>query len=327
MPNRQTSKSRRQARSQVLEVRVMSPRIAWLGFLKITGKLTKIACVLGLLAAICWGVWQSIQHAFYKNPDFRLQVLKLNPNNVMDEGGLANLIGINPTPNLFEINVEDVTKQLESMPAILSARVERHLPGTLMVTINPRIPRAWIVCDTAGLTQTHQTGAMLVDIHGVAYPCPDLQLKHARTLPVIQIPHSEHHPVRAGHKVTQPELAHCFHLLKSACEVDGEAIHWIKSIEQINAWSMKLVTLDGTTATFGIGDHPRQIQNLRAAMDHASQKGYAIDTINLIPKRNIPITVRAEAAAPRAVPVPEPNTVETNQNRRSRDLKNLLNRN
>jgi len=327
MSKRQTSKPRRQARSKVLEVRVMSPRIAWLGFLSFTGKITKLACVLAVLGGIGWGVWQGIQHAFYKNPDFRLQVLKLNPNTVMDEGGLANLIGINPTPSLFDIDVNGVTGQLKAMPAIADAHVERHLPGTLVVQVTPRIPRAWIVCAAAGLTDSHQPGAMLVDRHGFAYPCPELQVESTRNLPVIQIPRSNQHPIKAGAKITHPELAHCFHLLKSACEVDEEAIHWIKSVEQVNAWSMRLVTLDGTTATFGLGDHERQIQSLRAAMDHASQKGYAIDTINLIPKRNIPITVRAEKVVPRAKPVPEPSAAEMSQDRRARDLKKLLNRN
>lgn len=327
MSNRQTRKPRRQARSKVLEVRVMSPRIAWLGFLGFAGKMAKLACVLGLLGGIGWGVWQSIQHAFYKNPDFQLQVLKLNPNTVMDEGGLANLIGINPPPSLFDIDVEDVTAQIKAMPAVVDAHVERHLPGTLVVQVTPRIPRAWIICKGAGLTDSHQAGEMLVDHRGFAYPCPELQVEFTRSLPVIQIPHSAQHPIKAGQKITHPELAHCFHLLKSACEVDEEAIHWIKSIEQVNAWSLRLVTLDGTTATFGLGDHERQIQSLRAAMDHASQKGYAIDTINLIPKRNIPITVRAEKVIPRAKPVPEPSAADMNQDRRARDLKNLLNRN
>jgi len=62
-------------------------------------------------------------------------------------------------------------------------------------------------------------------------------------------------------------------------------------------------------------------------MDHSSQKGYSISTINLIPKRNIPITLRDEAAAPRAIPVPEPGPAEIREDRRARDLSTLLNRN
>jgi hypothetical protein len=169
---------------------------------------------------------------------------------------------------------------------------------------------------------------MLVGQDGVAYPCPELQLESAMKLPAIHLPPSEKIPVTAGQRLDHPQLAHCFRLLDSAREADPEAVHWIESVKQVNEWSLLLVTRQGTAATFGLGDHERQIRSLRAAMDHASQKGYSISTINLIPKRNIPITLRDEAAAPpRAIPVSEPGPDEIRQDRRARDLSTLLNRN
>jgi hypothetical protein len=168
---------------------------------------------------------------------------------------------------------------------------------------------------------------MLVGQDGVAYPCPELQLESAMKLPTIQLPVSEKSPVTAGRHLDHPELAHCFRLLDSARDADPEAVHWIESVQQVNEWSLQLVTRQGTAAIFGLGDHERQIRSLRAAMDHSSQKGYSISTINLIPKRNIPITLRDEAAAPRAIPVPEPGPAEIRENRRARDLSTLLNRN
>ena len=56
-------------------------------------------------------------------------------------------------------------------------------------------------------------------------------------------------------------------------------------------------------ALFGLREHPAQIAKLRAALEHAGQKGYVIDTINLIPRFNVPITVRGDRPPPRAVPV------------------------
>lgn len=322
MSRRHTSKPRRRQRSQVLEVRVMSPRIAWFEFLKFAGGVAKFACILAVVAGIGWGVWQGIQRAFYQNPDFRLQVIDLNPNPVIDELGVAEATGIDLTASLFDIDVEQVMEKLKALPQIADARAERHLPGKLVVRVTPRVPRAWISCPEAGLSETRRIGAMLVDPNGIAYPCPELQLDSAVSLPVIQLPPSEEHSILAGKPVGHLELKHCFRLLDSACEADPEALQWIESVKQINEWSLLLVTRQGTSATFALGDHERQIGNLRAAMDHSSQKGYAIDTINLIPKFNIPITLRTEAAAPRATPVTEP----SREDRRNRDLKTLLNR-
>ncbi|MES2475499.1 MAG: FtsQ-type POTRA domain-containing protein [Verrucomicrobiota bacterium] len=327
MMKRQTSKPRRRARSKVLEVRVMSPRIAWFSFLRMMMGVVKIACIAAVVTGLGYGVWRGIQHAFYENPDFRLQAIDLNPNPVIDEAGLVEAAKIDLSASLFDLNVDRLTETLNQLPEISSAKVERHLPGTLVVRVVPRTPQAWISSPEAGLPEAREAGAMLVDRDGIAYRCPARQLDKAVHLPVIELSHSAEFPITAGQKIRQPELKHCFHLLKSAADFDPESIQWIESIRQINAWSLLLVTRDGTRATFGLGDHERQIHRLRAAMEHAAEKSYAIGTINLIPRRNVPITVRSEAPAPRAVQVSEPTDAELRADRRSRDLQNLLNRN
>jgi hypothetical protein len=330
---RKTTKHRSHARQSVLKVRVMSPRIAWFGFLKMLGRLTKLAALLAVLSAIGWGIWRGIEHAFYKNPDFRLQVLDLNPNPVIDELRVASVAGIDLTanPSLFEIDVSDMVEKLRGLPEITEARVERHLPGTLVVRVIPRSPKAWLLCPAAGITETRKTGALLVDYDGFAYPCPELQLSDAQILPIIELPASEEFPIRPAAKIKQRELEPCFLLLDSARAADPDAMHWIETIRPANDWSLEIITREGTRATFGLDDHERQMASLRAALDHAGEKGYIIDTINLIPKYNIPVTVR-DGSPPKAVPVPEveagkstrPNGAE---NRRARDLSNLLNRN
>ena len=327
MSNRQPRQTRRRSHAKVLEVRVMSPRIAWFEFLSFVGRLTKIACILAVLAGLGWGVWLGIQRAFYQNPDFRLQVIDLNPNPVIDEVGLAEKTGINLTASLFDIDVAAVTAKLQELPEISTAQVERHLPGKLVVRVVPRTPRAWISCPEAGLTEVRRTGAMLVDDDGIAYPCPPLQLEPALNLPSIELPISEKSPILVGKPLGHKQLAHCLRLLEAARAMDAEAIQWIESVKQINEWSLLLVTRQGTAATFGLGDHERQITCLRTAMDHSSQKGYTIDTINLIPKRNIPITVKNELAIPKPAPAPEPPARPTRAEKRGRDLKTLLNRN
>ena len=301
---RHTTPPRRHSRQSVLEVRVMSPRIAWFGFLRYAGLLAKTAVALGLCAGVGWGAWYGIQKALYQNPDFRLRVITLNSNPVIDELGVAAAAGINlaTNPCLFDIDVQEVCRKLKCLPAIADAHVERHLPGTLAVSVVPRTPIAWITCPAAGLTETRRPGDLLVDHAGVAYPCPERQLEACAGLPVIELPGSGASPLKVGEKIRQPELEHCGLLLDAARDADPDAMQWIASVKQVNEWSILLVTRHGTTATFGLGDHTRQLESLRAALDHAGDKGYLIDTINLIPKYNIPITLRSEPAAPHAEP-------------------------
>jgi hypothetical protein len=325
MSKRHTSKPRKRPHQSVLQVRVMSPRIAWYGFLKTLGKLTKFAVILAVIGLAGYGIWRGVQRAFYDNPDFRLQVIDLNKNSAIDEFSLVQIADINLSSNLFDLDIDQITERLKTIPALSSVKVERHLPGTLSVHVVARTPRAWVACPEAGVPATRKVGNLLVDDGGSAFPCTTFQFETAERLPIILLPAREEHHVVAGKKILHPELQRCFRLLDAACATDPEAIHWIESIQQANAWSLSLVTRDGANATFGLGDHERQIANFRAAVEHMSKTGESIATINLIPKENVPVTVRNEAAPPRATPVAEPTPTEVHRDRSARDLNTLLN--
>ena len=302
------NKSRNAARHNVLHVRVWSTRIVRIACFKMLFRSFKPLCLLALLAIVGLGIRQGVCWALYDNPDFRLQVVDLNPNAAIDELDFAKLTGINLRANLFRLDREALTKCLTNLPQLADAQVQRQLPGTLVVRVTARTPRAWIACPTAGLPATRVAGGILVDDHDIAYPCPPRQLETAATLPIIVLPARDKQPIAVGKKILQPELQRCLRLLTSANASDPEAAHWIDSIQQANAWSLWLTTSGGTVATLGLSDHARQVANLRAAIKHAEIKGYAMATINLIPKENVPITI-ASAHLPPPVTAPDPEPV------------------
>lgn len=323
---RHTTRVRRSP-GKVLEVRVMSPRIAWFEFLKFFRGLAKLTGILALLALTGWGVWQGIHRAFYDSPDFRLKVIDLNKNPAIDVAGLVEAAGIDLEASLFQLDIDAIAEAVAGLPEVASAHAERHLPGTLVVRVTAREPRAWIVCPEAGFPTAREVGALLVDGSGIAYRCPPLQVEAASHLPVIHLATEAERPIIPGKKLRHPELQHCFRLLDAACREEPDAIRWIESIEKTKEWALTMRTRGGTTAVFGTGDHDRQITNLRAALDHAARQGYTIATINLIPKENVPITIRDGGVPPRAIPVPEPfpEPADIVQDRRTRDFNALLN--
>ena len=289
--SRRTNKSRSIARDNVLHARVWSSRMLRIGFFKLLFRSFKPLCLLALLGGSAWGVRLGVRWAFYDNADFRLQAVDLNPNPAIDELDFVKLTGIDLRSNLFRLDREAIAKSLAALPQISAARVERQLPGTLVVRVTARTPLAWIACPDAGLPAARQVGAMLVDDHDIAYPCPARQFEAAGALPIILLPARDKEAIAVGKKILQPELQRCTRLLTSARASDPDAGHWIDSIKQANAWSLALTTREGTVATLGLGDHARQMANLRAALNHAETKGYVIATINLIPKENVPVTV------------------------------------
>ena len=63
---------------------------------------------------------------------------------------------------------------------------------------------------------------------------------------------------------------------------------------------------DGLRARFGLSDHERQFGDLLCARRHALERGYKLATIDLIPERNIPVTLAEPPPPPRAIPVEDP---------------------
>jgi hypothetical protein len=323
---RKTSRiSRRHSAHRRLPVVVYSPRIAWFGFLKTLASLAKITAALAILAGIAWCVREGWTHAFQQNPEFRLKAIDLNPNPILDEAGLAEVSALNLTASIFEIDARTIEQRLRSLPGVIHATAERSLPGTLRVRITPRQPRAWI---SAHRPTTRLPGQLLLDDTLVAYPCPERQWDLARHLPAIYLSTPPELEANGSSKpLRSPELRHCLRLLDAASTFDPEAPRWIDSLRQANEWSLEMITRDGMSATFSLSDHPRQLENLRAALAHARRSGYEIATINLIPRENIPITTRNAEDAPRAIPVEEPTPApRVAEQRREADLRSLLGR-
>ena len=325
---KKTSKNRRHRHHvKVLKSEVMSPRIAWFTALSFLKFLTKAAVVLGILLVIAYGILQAIEHTFHQNPDFRLQAVNLNQNDVLDESALVEQLEIDLSANIFDFDVDTLEGQLLAIPAISSAKVRRNLPGTLEFQITTRKPSAWIACPEGGYPIARAQGSLLVDHEGFTYPCPAGQVEKCQALPILILTPKEAHTIAPGITLEHPEYRHSVHLLSAISEGYPEEIPAIYSISQENEWSMRLTTTTGTVAIFGLGDHARQLDYLTRALLHARRKGYEIATINLIPKRNVPITVRGDGEAPRAIPVTEEDLAPSPVSQQANDLQSLLNRN
>lgn len=323
-----TSKTRRHRHHvKVLKSEVMSPRIAWINFLGATRALAKIAMAIGLLVAAAYGIRAAIEHTFHRNPDFQLKAINLSPNDVLDEAELVELLEIDLAANIFDIDVDELEKKLTSQPAIAAARVERNLPGTLDFRVTTRKAAAWVACPEEGFPATRNTGSLLVDHEGFTYRCPAGQVDTNQPLPILALSKNEDHPVRAGITLDHPQYTETVRLLRSVVSRTPDQLRAVDTISQANAWSLNLVTRGGTTATFGLGDHARQLEHLGRALDHARRKGYDIATINLIPRRNVPITLSADTPPPRAIPVSEEAPGQIPASSQADDFRTLLNSN
>jgi len=329
MSKRKTSRARRagKPRPQVLQLRVRSVRIMWFETADWLKKLFKLVLIGGVVAGLVWAIGIGLRRAFLENEDFRISLIELNDNPVMDELRLVEMGGIDLNESIFSINVSELEGMLLGLPELAVADVERELPGTLRVRVQARVPVAWLEVPVHEVRGRDPESGLLVDPNGILFPCLGEMAGSTIELPVIVIKDPRQPEPLAGALCESPELLRGLAMLRLAKKVDGMPELGITRIEQSNEWSVVVETGDGIEAKFGLSGHDRQFDDLVRAHRHAESQGYRIATIDLIPERNIPITTLGSAPPPRAIPVAEPDArPPAPPSRREQDMKALLNR-
>ncbi len=324
MFKRRTSRVSHRRQVVELQAHVMSPRIAWFGFTRYLRKFAKFAFVLAMVGGVVWGVRLGIRRGLVENKEFRLQSIKLTPNPAIDVRDLVRIAGINVNGSLFQCDAADIESRLKALPELSSAVVHREFPGTLIVKVTAREPHAWIASASHGIAARDLKSGLLVDRAGFAFHCPANLFRTASDLPVLRLGEGGTSPV-AGRKVEHPEFSRLMSLYQVACLEIPDAPQWIESLRQNRKWSLELVSRDGTAASFGLGDHSRQMADLEAALDHARSKNQQISSIELIPERNLPVVLRGDDT-PRAILVEEAEKAPSVPDRRARDLEKLIHR-
>lgn len=322
MFKKRTTKVRHSRQLIRLQANVVSPRIVWFTFLKTCRRFARLALLLALAGGAVWGIRSGIRHGLVENQEFRLQAIELTPNPAVDEHRVVEICGIDLTGSLFDCDATDYETRLRALPEVASASVRREFPGTLVAEVKAREPRVWVACPSQGIAERDPENGLVVDDAGIAFPCPPALKESASRLPVIVLGEGGE-PLKPGHPVTHPEFDRLTALYETACKTIPGAPAWIYSLRQTRAWSLELASRDGTNASFGLGDHERQMHDLKAALEHARERSQQIASIELIPERNIPVVLRG-SGVPRAILIQEPEPASPD--RRSRDIRDLLNR-
>lgn len=304
MFKRRTSKVRRRPQVTVLKANVMSPRIFWYDLLRSLGNLLRLLVMLAILGGIGWGIWMGVEKGLLHNDEFKLRSIQLNENPALDEIRLLEVSGIDLSASLFQCDVGEIESRLRALPELDSASVRREFPGTLIVEVGAREPVLWVASAERGIPARDRLKGLVVDEDGLAFRCPAGWHERAAELPVIELGASGG-PLEPGMKVEEPEFLRGRRLYLLALEANADSARWIDSIGQHKPWASLLTTRDGIRATFGHDELERQMGDFLAAVEHAREKGDRIATIQLIGRRNMPVTFH-ETAPLRAIPVEEP---------------------
>lgn len=279
----------------MLELRVSSPRILMCDALKLSARLFRY--LIYAVVIVIFGVSLRIgyQKVFVENSDFVLQEVKIETS----EGAIPMFVsrerviqatGIDPEASIFSFDVDDVQDVLSALPEVASVDVTRRLPGTLKIELVERVPVAWLACPALGIEERNPQTGFLTDESGVAFPCDTQELaNYAAGLPVVFAESLPDRAIVSGEKINHEGLSYALELALNADAIlsDHDLPNWVMVRDEL---TLEMQTIRGTRCTLSYFDQREQLIRLDQLSRSARARGRAFATINLIPKRYVPVT-------------------------------------
>jgi cell division septal protein FtsQ len=304
-----TSKNRRYRRNHVLDVKLSASQRRETRLRRIVVLLTvSLSVFAGLVGAWRGGEWL-LRHFIYENAAFAIYHLQIETDGVISREQLRHWAGIKINDNLWALDLARVKRDLEMMPIIQSASIERVLPHTLNIRVTEREPIAQYVLPQARAAGVTDRGNYLLDSEG--YVMLPLQ-PHQRSTPVST---NEHYPVLVGVPVTE---------LTPGQQIDSaqvrSALRWIDAfasspmagvieLHQIDVSQpnvLVVTTEQGSEIIFGLQDAEIQIRRWRAIVDYGQRTGKHLASADLSISNNIPTRWVEASLVPPANPKPLP---------------------
>ena len=255
---------------------------------------------------LCWRVGEWMLNRFvYQNQAYALQTLDVQTDGVIAPEQIRRWTGVRPGDNLFVIELTQIKRDLELMPAIQRVAVERFLPGTLRIQVQEREPVAQINTTVVRGGAGPQTAVFLLDAEG--YVMLPLEARQ-RAVPVTA---AEQYPVITGVNPAElvpgrrVESAQVHAALRLITAFGHSAMAGLVDLRRIAVSSPEVlvVTTDQQSEiSLRIQDLERQLGRWRIVYDLGVRQGRQIASLDLSVMDNIPLRWMATGSLPPATP-------------------------
>jgi len=256
---------------------------------------------LFLLVLLGYGAYHGARAVFdrffYSNPDYTLRAIDLELGGVMTREEALAATGLQEGVNIFAVDLAKIERVLSAESMVKEVRIERMLPDRLAIRITAREPVAWVASPGESGDPSASPGALLTDSEGILMRPRRLSPEHLH-LPVIQGVQADN--IREGAPLDNEDLKCALGLLDELSRRSGILLR-ARSLDISRGYRIDLVSDQNAVIQFATSDFPSQLDRLQKLLNHCVESGREIQTVNLMVKRNTPVTfVMAAAPEPQA---------------------------
>jgi cell division septal protein FtsQ len=256
---------------------------------------------LALLAAgSFYGVREGLDRFFFNNPDYNLARINMELDGVMTREEALAETGLREGENIFRVNLADVESVFRALPEVQDVTISRGLPDRIDIKVTTRRPVAWVApADEIG-DPTASERALLVDDAGIMMRPRRLTPEHYH-LPVIYGVNLDN--LHKGEPLDSADLKVALDFL-STLNQKADSLLKVRTLNISRGYSLEVINDENARIIFASSDFDQQLDRLQQLLLHCAESGRVLDSVNLMVKRNTPVTF-VVAAMPE---VPEPAT-------------------
>jgi hypothetical protein len=258
------------------------------------GVLWKIA----LLIALCTGGYIGLRAAatrlFFENPDYQVKTIELQTDGTLQREDVLKTADLHEGKNVFSVNLAQIRDRVQQLPQADEVQVVRKLPNEIDIRIVERRPIAWITSETEITDPFASDAAFLVGRRGVLMKQKKL-LPEYLGLPLILGCRSE--SLEPGKVVESPEAKTALDLLRLTERSLLQTRFQIREIDISKTYCLAVTDKNRSRVMFALNDLEDQLRRLQVFLDYCDNTKQELETLNLVPQRNIPVTFTSPAAS------------------------------
>jgi len=261
-----------------------------------------ILLVIVLGTGSFFGIRAALDKFFFQNADYTLRRITLNLDDVLTREEALEQTGLHEGANIFSLDLVKVEAALKAVPQIQSVNIERELPDHLSVSVTAREPVAWVAAEGETDDPSASANSLLVDASGFLMH-PRHVLPGYFHLPAIYGVKSDN--VRAGEPLQSEDLRLALELIETVSR-HPECLLRIRTMNISRGYCLEIVSDRNAHIVFGASGFDGQLDRLQQLLAHCDESGRSLETVNLMVKRNTPVTFLAAASAESLVkPTPQ----------------------
>ena len=301
-------RNRRLGREYVLDVKLRSSQVRAM-------RARMAAVTLGVVFATVFGVYMlwrtgdwALDQMVYQNQAFALREIEAETDGVIAVDQLRRWSGVKVGDNLLGLDLARVKRDLELVPLVQSAAVERILPHRLRIRVIEREPVARLNLPRRGTGGLLEAVSFHLDAEGwVMLPLEARQ----RSVPLVQaddllpiITGVNPNDVQTGRQI---ESAHVRSALALIIAFEKSPMACLVDLQRIDVSSPEILlvtTGQGGEVTFGLFNLEQQLRRWREIFDSGQKASKAIATLDLAVSNNIPVRWLEASAVPAPAPKP-----------------------